>query len=248
MKKLLGKLPDSLVRIIVVFLVIVGGVLAIRALLPDEVTNTEAHIASTIAAEDAKEPKFAGSGVCEDCHTESAIKKTGYHSLLSCETCHGASKAHTEDPTETKPVAPRKREFCSLCHTYDPSRPTGFPQINPVAHNPLKPCILCHNPHDPKPSTVPTDCDACHGEIARTKSISPHVQLKCTECHNVPRDHKVRPRNVRATIPTERAFCGKCHSQDAKVAGIPRVDLSTHGEKYLCWQCHYPHMPEVVYE
>jgi ribosomal protein S27AE len=48
-----------------------------------------------------------------------------------------------------------------------------------------------------------------------------------------------------ATIPAEREFCGKCHSQDSQIKELPKVDLATHGEKYLCWQCHYPHMPEV---
>jgi len=23
---------------------------------------------------------------------------------------------------------------------------------------------------------------------------------------------------------------------------VPTVDMATHGEKYVCWQCHYPHM------
>ena len=26
---------------------------------------------------------------------------------------------------------------------------------------------------------------------------------------------------------------------------IPRVDMATHGERYVCWQCHYPHSPEL---
>ena len=43
-----------------------------------------------------------------------------------------------------------------------------------------------------------------------------------------------------------RAFCGQCHAPDAKSdKEIPRVDMATHGERYVCWQCHYPHMPEV---
>jgi hypothetical protein len=69
--------------------------------------------------------------------------------------------------------------------------------------------------------------------------------LECTTCHNVPKNHKVTPRIVRATIPAEREFCGKCHGKDSQVTEIPTVDLGTHGEKYLCWQCHYPHLPEV---
>jgi hypothetical protein len=26
---------------------------------------------------------------------------------------------------------------------------------------------------------------------------------------------------------------------------IPQVDLDTHGQPNLCWQCHYPHFPET---
>jgi ribosomal protein S27AE len=26
---------------------------------------------------------------------------------------------------------------------------------------------------------------------------------------------------------------------------VPKVDFASHGEKYLCWQCHYPHLPEI---
>jgi ribosomal protein S27AE len=43
-----------------------------------------------------------------------------------------------------------------------------------------------------------------------------------------------------------RDACGKCHAEGAKSAQeIPRVNMATHGEKYLCWQCHYPHQPEA---
>lgn len=245
MKKVLKKIPDSIVRILVVFIVLIGGVLLIRFLLPPSLIETELHIESTIEREMAKEVRYAGSDVCADCHDEYDVKREGYHKNLSCETCHGAAREHAEDPMETKPIPPRKREFCSLCHAYGLSRPSGFPQINPVLHNPLKQCITCHNPHDPKPPTVPRECEACHAEIARTKSVSPHVQLQCTTCHNVTVEHKTTPRIVRATIPSERTFCGKCHGDDSQVEGTPKVDLSTHGEKYLCWQCHYPHMPEV---
>jgi predicted CXXCH cytochrome family protein len=50
---------------------------------------------------------------------------------------------------------------------------------------------------------------------------------------------------VASTIPDDRSFCGKCHGEDSGVKSTPKIDLLEHGEKYLCWQCHYPHMPEV---
>jgi hypothetical protein len=121
----------------------------------------------------------------------------------------------------------------------------GFPQINPITHNPVQPCIACHNPHDPKPKRVPGACSACHAEIENMKAISPHALLECITCHVTPDEHKVAPRAVKASKPTDREFCGKCHSNACKVEGPPKIDLDSHEPKYICWQCHYPHMPEV---
>lgn len=245
MKAFREYIPDALLRILLVFVVLIGGVLFARSLIAPELKDAELHVKRTVAREMSKPIRYAGSDVCASCHEEYSVKKAGYHKNLSCETCHGTAQEHAENPTEVKPTLPRMREFCVLCHRYNPSRPTGFPQINPVAHNPLKPCITCHNPHDPKPPTVPQECQACHAEIARTKAVSPHVQLDCTTCHGVPQEHKLTPRNVKATIPSERSFCGKCHSMESRVKDTPKVDFATHGENYLCWQCHYPHMPEL---
>jgi hypothetical protein len=149
-----------------------------------------------------------------------------------------------------------------VCHAYDASRPTGFPQINPTAHNPLKPCISCHNPHDPVPPRVPQECSACHGQIERTKAVSSHALLPCTTCHRATPQHRTSPRAALPTKPETREFCGTCHAKgaaDGLLQGVPaaeaqrlgaakkaapKIDISDHGGSYLCWQCHYPHLPE----
>jgi hypothetical protein len=169
--------------------------------------------------------------------------------MLACETCHGPCYQHTQDPGgDFTPYAPRLRDFCVLCHAYDPSRPTGFPQINPTAHNPLKPCISCHAPHDPVPPTLPRECSACHAQIERTKAVSSHALIACTTCHKAPDRHKSAPRAALPSKPETREFCGTCHGAGtaAKAAPkeAPRVDVSTHGGRNLCWECHYPHLPE----
>ncbi|MBI4469365.1 MAG: hypothetical protein HY650_08610 [Acidobacteria bacterium] len=238
-------LPDSFLRVLVVFLVLIVAVIVIGGALPTEFKDHSRHVQATIAREAALPIRFAGSTECGTCHDEARLKQIGYHRNLSCETCHGAAKAHTENPVEVKPAAPRKRESCATCHHFDPSRPTGFAQINPVMHFPRQACISCHDPHQAQPPSVPEECSACHAEIARTKAVSPHALLECTECHTVPAEHKVAPRITRASIPTERGFCGKCHDKDTATLQPPKIDINTHGEKYLCWQCHYPHMPEV---
>jgi DnaJ-class molecular chaperone len=246
-KGFLNNIPEQLVRLFFVVVILVVGVLLVRAfVVPKSIKESELHRAKTLQAEISRKGKYSDTEVCVECHDEENNKiLSGFHKFLSCETCHGAGGLHVEEPGETPPSAPRKRDYCAFCHSFDPSRPTGFPQINPIAHNPMKPCISCHDPHAPKPPEVPKECSACHGEISRTMSLSPHVQLSCVTCHKVPGNHKTAPRAERPSKPEKREFCGKCHAKASSKNGTPKVDMAAHGEKYLCWQCHYPHLPET---
>jgi hypothetical protein len=238
------KVPEQIKRLAVVLFVIIAAVLLTWFLVPASVVDRRIQQESTVKRVTSTPIQFAGTAVCGECHDdETAKKKKGFHKGLSCETCHGPALKHVEDPGTVKPFAPRERKFCPLCHAYDPSRPTGFPQINPTIHNPLKPCITCHNPHDPEPPNIPRECSACHAEIARTKALSRHALLACTTCHTVPTQHKQAPRSVRPTKPEAREFCAKCHDKGSTQKAAPKVDAATHGGRYLCWQCHYPHMP-----
>src|SRR3990170_42176 len=204
MKKFLSKMPDALVRLLVVFLgLIFVGAFVVIVLIPKPMKDVKIQWADAVKREQAMPVQYAGFHACAECHDKIyEKKKTGYHKDLSCETCHGPAKAHTQDPDKFKPAIPKERSFCPLCH----------------------------------------------GEIARTKAVSHHVQLECTVCHQALQQHKISPRSVKPTKPQNREFCGKCHAKDAKdklARNAPKVDLSTHGEKYVCWQCHYPHSPEV---
>jgi hypothetical protein len=189
MKKPLQKLPDALVRLVVMFaIVIVGSLVVVKFVIPPRFKDTKIQWADTVKQENAKPVQYAGAVACTECHEEIvAEKKRGYHRDLSCETCHGPSKVHTD----------------------------------------------------------PRECSACHGEVARTLSVSHHVQLKCTTCHRVPARHRVSPRVIKPTKPASRDFCGRCHAEESSFQGTPKIELATHGEKYVCWQCHYPHLPEV---
>ncbi|MFQ5825656.1 MAG: cytochrome c3 family protein, partial [bacterium] len=195
----------------------------------------------------SQEIQYAGHEVCAECHDDiMAVKSAGYHKNVACEVCHGPAAAHTEDPGTVELQAPRGRGYCPLCHEYLPSRPTGFPQIVSASHNPIKPCITCHEPHDPKPSETPKECSACHATIARSKAISHHAYVPCTRCHETSEEHKLSPRQFLPSKPDTREFCGGCHAEDAaSPKGTPRVDMVAHGERYVCWQCHYPHLPEA---
>jgi len=241
-------MPQQLIRLLILFLILGGLLLAARRYLVPATFGDLGHYRAAAVESNANQPLvYAGHEVCATCHPDIAEKREqARHQTVACEVCHGAALAHTESPFDHQPTAPRQRGYCPLCHGYDPSRPTGFPQIDPVGHNPVQPCITCHDPHAPEPPRVPEECSACHGEIARTKALSRHARLPCITCHEAEEQHKINPLLSMPSKPRARDFCGQCHSQEADSAPeIRRVDLTTHGEGYVCWQCHYSHFPEV---
>lgn len=242
------KLPDQVIRLGILFaLAVVATVLMRQRFVPESFGEIGHYRAAAVEANAARQLAYAGSRVCADCHDDkAAVAARSYHRTLACEVCHGPANDHANEPDVFQPVIPRERgAACLYCHDYLPSRPTGFPQIIERLHNPLQPCIGCHDPHDPTPPEVPETCGACHAQIARTKAVSHHAALSCETCHETPPEHRQSPRSFLPRKPIERAFCGRCHARGADSSPeIPRIDLSTHGERYLCWQCHYPHFPE----
>jgi hypothetical protein len=241
-------LPDQVVRLAVLAVAGLGAFVILReSFIPETFGDLGHYRASAVADAASKEIRYAGSQACADCHEDQVkVKGRSDHRTLACEVCHGPAASHTQDPESLRPAVPRERgEACLYCHDYLSSRPTGFPQIIESQHNPLDPCISCHDPHDPTPPQTPGSCSACHAQIARMKSISHHGRLECRTCHETPDEHSESPRAHLPGKPTERSFCGGCHAKDAKgPAAAPRVEMDSHGNSYLCWQCHYPHYPE----
>ncbi len=241
-------MPSQAKRLLLLFAIAIAVLLLLRHLLVPESFGRYGHYRANAVGDVASAKlHYAGHLVCRECHEDiAAVKTSSMHAPVACEACHGPGYAHTQDPTTYKLSAPRGRKRCAYCHSYDASRPTGFPQINPAQHGGDDPCITCHNPHQPESALKVEDCEACHAEIAKAKSTSHHKTLHCTTCHGTQRGHPSDPKKVRADKPRTREFCGQCHGEDAQSPKrIPRVDMSTHGEDYVCWQCHYPHFPEA---
>jgi hypothetical protein len=240
------KIPEQLRRLSVLLGAVLVVILLLRFVaIPQAYFSSPIHQASTVRREAAKPLVYAGMATCRECHQDVyETKSAGYHKNVNCETCHDAAAQHAADPMTVKPGAPRDRSFCPVCHAYDPARPTGFPQINTALHNPGLACITCHSPHDPVPPEVPHDCSACHAQIWNTKAVSAHAILPCTTCHTVAEEHKIQPRSNLPSKPQAREFCGTCHAAGEAAGRVPQIDLASHGGNYLCWQCHYPHLPE----
>lgn len=240
--------PQQVTRLATLFVVSGAALLAARVMLVPPTFGDIGHYRAAAVGEiAASRLRYAGRDACAACHEDVVtVHSRARHQTVACENCHGPGTAHVESGGEAAVTVPRERNFCPRCHGYDAARPTGFPQIDPIAHNPVKPCTTCHEPHAPVPPNLPAACAACHGEIARVKAASHHAELPCVRCHETEDQHKDTPRLSRPGKPQARQFCGGCHAAGAKgPREIPRVDLGSHGGHYLCWQCHYPHFPEV---
>ena len=241
-------MPDQIKRLLILATIVLILFIALRKLFIPATFGVYGHYrAAAVDSISALPINYAGHKACLDCHDDiEAVKSKSYHRWVNCEACHGPGEEHIQSGGDVRPTVPRDRAHCVLCHTYDPAKPTGYPQIDPVAHNPVKPCITCHNPHAPDPPYLPDACSACHTGIAKTKALSPHALLECTVCHDTPDEHKLSPRAVRPGKPVSRADCTKCHARDADADKfIPRIEAASHGEKNLCWDCHFPHYPEA---
>jgi hypothetical protein len=242
------KFPPQVLPLVLLTLVAIAALIVARNIfIPDTFGDIGHYRAAAIDENAELEITYAGARACYECHDEIyELKETSHHGRVSCEVCHGPAAKHIEAPDEFTPNIPRNRDQCLLCHKYNPSRPSGFPQVLYLLHNPGKICMECHNPHNPLLPHAPEECSACHREIASEKAVSHHVSLPCTECHVAPEGHTTTPRLVRAEKPRSSDLCGRCHDRLAdSPKQIPRIDLETHGEHYLCWDCHYPHFPEA---
>ena len=242
-----SRIPQQLIPLAILFTIGITGLLVARALIVPPTFGDLGHYRAAAVDELRQMPvSYVGIKACMDCHSDLYDQKqASVHRGLSCESCHGAASAHVNDPEAAKPIVPTGRDLCLLCHSYLDSRPSGFPQIISTTHNPGKACMNCHNPHSPIVAGAVEECAACHAGIANQKTVSHHADIACTRCHNVPKEHFAQPRVFAAQKPANREVCGACHSNAASGKEIPQVDLATHGGRYLCWDCHYPHFPEA---
>lgn len=242
------KLPEQVVRLGTVLIVLLAIVLSLRFLiLPASFFSARPHQAAKVEREMVKPLHYAGTASCRECHEQQVnAQYASYHRNIGCENCHGPSAEHAAGDKSAMPRKDKDREFCLACHAYDAARPNGFPQVDPQQHNPRKQCVRCHDPHDPAPPEKVQDCGGCHGRIARIKALSTHTQLACSECHKAEPQHLLQPRSALPTKPSGREACNRCHAATATdpAASKARIDPASHGGKYLCWECHYAHLPE----
>ncbi len=142
-------LPPQIVRLVLLTIGIVGSYLVARYFLtPPTFGETGWYRNAALAELASRDPVYAGTKACDECHSEEHQKLLGNsHRTLSCEGCHGPSQAHADNP-DVKPEI-LNYSHCVRCHEANPSRPKWHKQVVAKDHYPGSKCTECHLPHQP---------------------------------------------------------------------------------------------------
>jgi DmsE family decaheme c-type cytochrome len=200
---------------------------------------------------------FVGSETCETCHAE-VLKKFSEnpHSKLAlqhggkgvtCESCHGAGKAHVEsggDKTlilDLASASPKKvDETCLGCHA------GAHPNFLRSPHAKANvSCVGCHTVHNSAPDTAllkasqPTLCYQCHTDVKPAFAAPFHHKvdeglIKCSDCHDT---HGTFGNNQVKSTADQNAVCVKCHAETRGPFVYEHAPVKAEG----CVGCHTPH-------
>ena len=91
-------------------------------------------------------------------------------------------------------------------------------------------------------------CEACHTDIADTKTKGKHAHVNCEACHGALATSRTarstRDIGERRPKPDTAVLCARCHTASAaKPKGFPQVDPADHSNGVPCETCHNPHSP-----
>ena len=148
----LFKLPPQIVRLVLLTLGVAGSYGVARMLLmPPSFGEYGWFRGAALGEIAAAKPVLSGMKACDECHSDILQRLAKHeHKTLSCETCHGPSRAHAGDPDVKAPKEKFVDSDCLRCHQSSPSRPTWLKQVDPNEHFRGDQCVGCHVPHQPK--------------------------------------------------------------------------------------------------
>jgi hypothetical protein len=143
------KFPPQFTRLALLTVLIVGAYFTARSVLtPRSFGQLGWYRADAIEELRQQQPVFAGRASCNECHKDIEQQLGKFeHKSLSCETCHGVSSGHVENPDVKLPKLTDSR--CLRCHEAAPARPAWLKQIDLKKHYSGQRCIECHMPHQP---------------------------------------------------------------------------------------------------
>ncbi len=95
-----------------------------------------------------------------------------------------------------------------------------------------------------------TQCNECHGDIAKLHDKDAHARVACEACHGPGHKHK-QNQEIKPVVNRSQAACLVCHQQLlARPASFPQIQVAKHyslvgvkDAKLACVKCHSPHEP-----
>jgi DmsE family decaheme c-type cytochrome len=211
---------------------------------------------ATAAVKDTAPGDFVGSETCATCHEE-VVKKfaDNPHSKLAlehgksgatCESCHGAGRAHVEGGGDkSKIFDPAKASMKEVDKTCLGCHAAAHPDFERSPHAKADVgCTSCHSVHASKEETLlkapqPTLCFQCHSDTKPAFDMPFHHKvneglIKCADCHDV--HGSFGNNNLRSTVD-QNAICTKCHTETRGPYVYEHAAVKAEG----CLGCHTPH-------
>jgi DmsE family decaheme c-type cytochrome len=193
-------------------------------------------------------------GICADCHdmlapafaaTYHGRAWTGMSSGSGCQSCHGSTDKHVDDPSKETIVSYSEdggrttaelNEQCLNCHVTSARLSfwdTGSHSRNDVA------CASCHTIHTTRATVEePAVCFSCHrsqrGQInKRSHHPIQEGKVSCSDCHN---PHGTQSPHGMINAENINQLCYQCHADKRGpfVFEHPPVEEN-------CAICHAPH-------
>jgi DmsE family decaheme c-type cytochrome len=215
------------------------------------------HVAASSQAVAANPADFVGGEVCATCHeTESKGFGDNPHSKLAlehggsgvtCESCHGAGRAHVEgggDVTKIfNPAKASSKEIdatCLKCHAGSHPDFVRSPHAKAGVG-----CTSCHSVHKSEDkglllrASQPKLCFQCHTDEKPQFDMPSHHKvneglIKCSDCHDV---HGTFEKSNLRSRNDSNLICTKCHTEKRGPFVYEHTPVKGEG----CMGCHTPH-------
>ena len=211
--------------------------------------------------------------VCADCHDLAETFATTFHgrawigmnSGYTCQSCHGSTDMHVDDPSLKNIISFKKdggrtpdemNRQCLGCHAK--TSMLSYWEVSSHSRNDIA-CVSCHTVHTSKSEVnEPTICFTCHRDKrAQINKRSHHPieegKIKCSDCHN-PMGTEAPHGMIRAENVNQ--LCYQCHPdkrgpfvyEHPPVAEDCTICHTPHGSRHakllveklpnLCQDCH----------
>jgi len=232
------------------------AVFAAAMILASSVACAQKSNVTPLRTIDTNPAHFVGNETCANCHDDQAKKfSENPHSKLAlahgkngitCENCHGAGKAHSEDGDAAKIFNPAKASpkqadaQCLSCHS---GQHANFDR-SPHAKANIG-CTTCHSVHSSTGEAAllkvdqPKLCFQCHNDVKPAFNMPFHHKvneglIKCSDCHDT--HGTMEKSNLRSTAD-QNAVCTKCHTETRGPFVFEHAPVKSEG----CVGCHTPH-------